>query len=112
MTSHQEEPCCGEGEGAQPSAGAASAGGIAEVKDKFREFQKAANRPGALDAATKQAVAIALSVYARCEPCVKAHIRKARQMGFTQEEIDEAVWMGIAFGGSPVMMFYDGIRDA
>jgi len=27
-------------------------------------------------------------------------------MGFTQAEIDEAVWMAIAFGGAPVMMFY------
>ncbi len=27
-------------------------------------------------------------------------------MGFSQPEIDEAAWMGIAFGGSPVMMFY------
>jgi len=27
-------------------------------------------------------------------------------MGFSQQEIDEAAWMAIAFGGSPVMMFY------
>jgi hypothetical protein len=32
-------------------------------------------------------------------------------MGFTQEEIDEAAWMGIAFGSSPVMMFYNALKD-
>ena len=65
-----------------------------------------AGKPGALDAATKQALNIALSVLAKCEPCLKTHVRKARDMGFTQDEIDEAAWMAIAFGGSPVMMFY------
>ena len=33
-------------------------------------------------------------------------------MGFSQDEIDEAAWLAIAFGGSPVMMFYEGVRDA
>jgi AhpD family alkylhydroperoxidase len=55
-------------------------------------------------------MAIALSVVIRCDPCTRNHIRKARDMGFSQEQIDEAAWMGIAFGGSPVMMFYDAIR--
>jgi AhpD family alkylhydroperoxidase len=62
--------------------------------------------PGALDAATKQALQIALSVLARCGPCIRIQVEKARKMSFTQEEIDEAVWMAIAFGGAPVMMFY------
>jgi AhpD family alkylhydroperoxidase len=63
-----------------------------------------------LDARTKQAVAIALSVAARCEPCIKHHVKKARQMGFSEDEIDEAAWMAIAFGGSPVMTFYNAAR--
>jgi AhpD family alkylhydroperoxidase len=70
-----------------------------------------ANAAGALDAATKQALAIALSVFTKCEPCTKAHIEKARKMGFSQEEIDEAAWMAVAFGGSPVMMFYNGVKQ-
>jgi AhpD family alkylhydroperoxidase len=52
-------------------------------------------------------VAIALSVLARCEPCVKSHVKKAREEGFSQAEIDEAAWMAISFGGSPTMMFYN-----
>ncbi len=100
--------CC---EGVHPSEQAESrAGGTADVERKFKEFLQAANSPGALDGKTKQAVAIALSTMAKCEPCVKSHIQKARQMGFSQEEIDEAAWMAIAFGGSPTMMFYNTIR--
>jgi len=101
--------CCPEGhEGG--GAAAAPQGGVTEVRRKFQEFMKEANQPGALDAATKEAVALALSVLARCEPCVKTHIARARKKGFSQEEIDEAAWIAIAFGGSPVMMFYEKHR--
>ena len=101
--------CCSESPdaGGKPSAQAA---GAPESQRKFQEFLKSANAPGLLDARTKQAVAIALSVLAKCEPCVKIHIRKAQEMGFSPEEIDEAAWMAIAFGGSPTMMFYNGIK--
>ena len=71
---------------------------------------QAASAAGALDGKTKRAIAIALSVMARCEPCVKSHLKKARSMGFSQEEIDEAAWMGISFGGSPAMVFYNAVR--
>lgn len=80
---------------------------VVETQQKFHEFLKSANAPGGLDARTKRAVAIALSVLARCEPCVKSHVKKARDEGFSQEEIDEAAWMAISFGGSPTMMFYN-----
>ncbi len=56
-------------------------------------------------------MAIALSVLARCGPCVKYHIRKAKDEGFSPAEIDEAAWMAIAFGGSPAMMFYNEIKQ-
>jgi AhpD family alkylhydroperoxidase len=71
---------------------------------------KAAGAPGALGAKTKQALAIGLSVLAKCEPCVKSHVKKARAMGFSQDEIDEAAWMAISFGGAPLMMFYKPLR--
>jgi selenide,water dikinase len=95
--------CCAE---SSADSTAADATGAAAIEAKFLDFLGCAGTPGGLDAFTKQAVNIALSVLARCQPCIKAHITKAKKMGFSQEEIDEAAWMGIAFGGSPVMMFY------
>ena len=83
-----------------------AAGETAAVKRKFQEFLQAATAPGALDGKTKRAIAIALSVVTRCEPCLKSHISKAREMGFSQEEIDEAAWVGVSFGGCSAMMFY------
>jgi AhpD family alkylhydroperoxidase len=56
-------------------------------------------------------MSIALSVAMRCEPCLKMHLKKAKEKGFTQEEIDEAAWMGVSFGGSPAMAFYEQWRN-
>jgi alkylhydroperoxidase/carboxymuconolactone decarboxylase family protein YurZ len=35
------------------------------------------------------------------------HLKNAKKKGFTQDEIDEAAWLGISFGGSPTMVFYE-----
>ena len=86
--------------------------GAKAAQADFAAFLSSVSRPSGLDAYTKQAVNIALSVLSRCEPCVKGHMAKAKKMGFSQEEIDEAAWMGIAFGSSPVMMFYNGLKDS
>ncbi|MCE5185146.1 MAG: selenide, water dikinase SelD [Planctomycetaceae bacterium] len=95
------KPCCPEH--------STMAGQTAE--GSYLSFLAEVNRPGGLDAVTKQAINIALSAATRCEPCLKAHIEKARAKGFSQAEIDEAAWMGIAFGGSPAMMLYKGIKS-
>ncbi|MDP2899161.1 MAG: selenide, water dikinase SelD [bacterium] len=82
---------------------------IAKIKEKFSAFMGAVNSEGAISLRNKELISIALSVVCKCEPCVKIHIDKARSLGIGQAEIDEAVWMGIAFGGAPVMMFYNTI---
>ena len=103
--------CCEEGHGSGEQA-VGDAGGIADVQQKFREFMGLVSAPGALDARTKKTVAIALSVLTKCEPCLKIHIKKAREMGLSQEEIDEAAWMAVSFGGCPPMMFYNRLRKS
>jgi alkylhydroperoxidase/carboxymuconolactone decarboxylase family protein YurZ len=35
------------------------------------------------------------------------HLKNAKKKGFTQDEIDEAAWLGISFGGSHTMVFYE-----
>jgi len=90
---------------------ALSAERLAGAEAAYLQFLATAGSPGKLDAVVKQAINIALCVVTRCEPCLKAHLKKAKKMGFSQPEIDEAAWLGIAFGGSPAMMFYNQIKD-
>jgi len=107
----EEVACCAD---AVTSAGPAAGEGsdVARIKAKFKDFLGAASSPHGLDAYTKQAIAIALSVAMRCEPCLKMHMKKAKDKGFSQDEIDEAAWMGISFGGSPTMVFYEQLRNS
>ena len=107
----EEVPCCAD---AVTSTGQkiSKDSDIAQIKAKFIDFLGSASSPHGLDAYTKQAMAIALSVAMRCEPCLKMHLKKAREKGFTQDEIDEAAWMGISFGGSPTMVFYEQLKNS
>lgn len=91
--------CCSDA-GASPSESAA----------RFAEFMGAVNSDGEVSLKNKELIAIALSVLAKCEPCVKIHLEKSRAMGISDEEIDEAVWMAISFGGAPTKMFYDTVK--
>ena len=105
VAASEEVACCAD---AVPStAGKKEVSEIDQIKAKFTDFLGAASSPHGLDAYTKQAMAIALSVATRCEPCLKMHLKKAKEKGFTQDEIDEAAWMGISFAGSPAMTFYE-----
>jgi len=107
VTSDEEEvACCADAVAPGPSAGARGSA-MDQVKARFNAFLGAASSPHGLDAYTKQAMAIALSVATRCEPCLTMHLQNARKKGFTQDEIDEAAWMGISFAGSPAMVFYN-----
>jgi len=40
------------------------------------------------------------------------HLKNARKKAFTQDEIDEAAWMGISFAGSPTMVFYQQQKNS
>jgi len=99
----QSSDCCAQGAEASAESGA---------EDLYQQFLAAVGKPGNLDAFTKQAINIALAVGTRCEPCLKAHIQKARQNGFTPAEIEEAAMMGVAFGGSPALVMYLRIKSS
>jgi len=107
----EEVPCCADAV-TSGGSGTREVSEISEIKAKFTDFLSSASSPHGLDAYTKQAMAIALSVAMRCEPCLKMHLKKAREKGFTQDEIDEAAWMGISFGGSPTMVFYEQLKNS
>jgi len=120
---NQESSCCGEPAReasccSSPSQAAPCCTGESETtaeldtEELYHHFLAAVGKPGSLDAFTKQAINIALAVATRCEPCLKAHMQKARQNGFTPAEIDEAAWIGVGFGGSPALMMYTRLKNS
>ncbi len=76
----------------------------------FFEYLSNVMSSAAIDNKNKKLIALALSVVTKCEPCVKINLEAVRKAGASEEEISEAVSMGIAFGGAPVAMFYNNLK--
>lgn len=72
--------------------------------DLFRQwasFSTSVFADGALTAKTKELMAVALSIAAGCEPCVKIHTRRARKLGATAEEVAETIAVAVVMLGGP-----------
>ena len=75
------------------------------VMKGFREMAAAAHEGGALDAKTKELLAVAISVAVRCDPCITYHVEGARKHGATREEIAETLGLAIYMGAGPSAMY-------
>lgn len=72
-----------------------------KVYEAFLEMEKAAYSDGALLKKQKELIAVGISVVIDCESCMQWHIEQAAKAGASQEEILEAVEVGIEMGGGP-----------
>jgi len=75
------------------------------VMKAFGELGRAATAPGALDAKTKELIALALSVAVRCEPCIGFHTQTLAKLGATRQEVDETLGVATYMGGGPSLMY-------
>jgi selenide,water dikinase len=94
--------CCADIFEAKPSPTSSAA----ETQKAFGTFMRSAQAAGALSEKAKELILFSLVLQSRCHPCFDAHYQKARELGITQAELDEAAWCAIAMGGAPVRMFY------
>lgn len=76
-----------------------------EVMKSFSELGRAATADGALDAKTKELIALALSVASRCDPCIGFHAKALVKLGATRQEIDETLGVTTYMGGGPSVMY-------
>jgi len=59
----------------------------------FQAFSREAFADGALPAATKQLIAVAVAHTTQCPYCIRGHVRAAHRAGATDEQIMEAIWV-------------------
>ena len=76
-----------------------------EVMKAFSELGRAATTNGTLDRKTKELIALALSVAARCDPCIGFHMQTLVKLGVTRREIDETLGVTTFMGGGPSLMY-------
>jgi len=87
----------------------------------FVKMEEVAFTSGALSKLQKELIAIGISVVINCESCMEWHIKQAIDCGATEDEIIEAIEVGIEMAGGPatvsarfamnVLEFYRGTKD-
>lgn len=75
------------------------------VMKAFGELGRAATAPGVLDTKTKELIALALGVAARCDACIGFHTQALVKLGATRQELDEALGVTTYMGGGPSLMY-------
>ena len=79
--------------------------GVADVMKAFSAMAQNATKAGALDARTKELIALAIGVATRCDDCIAFHAKAAVEHGATREEILETLGMAIYMGAGPSVMY-------
>lgn len=78
---------------------------IPDTMKAFSALAQAATRDGALDKKTKELIALALGVAARCDGCIGFHTETLVKLGATRQEVEETLGMAVYMGGGPSLMY-------
>jgi AhpD family alkylhydroperoxidase len=79
--------------------------GSTEAMKNFSALAQTATKAGALDAKTKELIALAIGVAIRCDDCIAFHAKAAAQLGATRAEVEETLAMAIYMGAGPSVMY-------
>ena len=72
-----------------------------KVYQSFLNMEQARYTDGILKKQQKELIAIGISVVINCESCMEWHIKEALHDGATEDEIIEAIGVGIEMAGGP-----------
>ncbi len=89
-----------------PAGETGTEGTAAGSHQAFGALLHSVQAAGALSEKTKELILFSQMVASRSAPGFETCLGKARALGITQAELDEAAWCAIASGGAPVELFY------
>jgi len=72
-----------------------------KVYQAFLDMEQKTYRNGRLSKLNKEMIAIGISIVQNCESCMEWHIKQALDDGATEDEILEAIEVGIEMSGGP-----------
>lgn len=70
---------------------------------RFFNLDAAAYRDGALEGRTKELLGLVASAVLRCNDCIDYHLDRCVEAGFSDEELYDALNVGLVVGGSIVI---------
>lgn len=78
---------------------------IPEPMQGFGALHEAATKAGALEAKTKELIALGIAITVRCDGCISFHVHDALQAGASKAEIAETIGVAIMMGGGPSVVY-------
>jgi AhpD family alkylhydroperoxidase len=91
----------------------ASIGRLMELKPdiaaSFVTFDQQVFEDGALTSKTKELIAIGAAHVTRCPYCIETHTNRAKALNATDEEIAEAIFVGIAMNAGAAFAHCHGL---
>jgi len=93
-------------------AGTALAQNNPPVIQAYRGLNEALNEGKALDAKTRELIALAVAVTTRCDGCISSHSAAARKAGATAEEVAEALGTAIALNAGAAYVYSTRVMEA
>ncbi|MGH8255876.1 MAG: carboxymuconolactone decarboxylase family protein [Steroidobacteraceae bacterium] len=63
------------------------------TEQAFQAFSRQVFADGAIDARTKQLIAVAVAHVTQCPYCIQGHTKSALRHGASREQIMEAIWV-------------------
>ena len=67
---------------------------------RFYSLDSQAYREGALSGKVKELLGLVASFVLRCDDCIKYHIIQCFEKGVSDEELEEALFIGLVVGGT------------
>src|SRR5689334_16813581 len=83
-----------------------------DVMKSFAAIAQAAVTAKALDAKTKELIALGIAVAVRCDDCIGFHIKAAIEHGASRAEMLETLGMAIYMGAGPSVMYASHALEA
>lgn len=71
----------------------------------FATLAAAAMTAGAIDAKTKELIALAIGVSQHCSGCIAFHTKALARLGCTKQELEEMLAICVYMGGGPNLMY-------
>lgn len=76
-----------------------------KMLEAYRNLAAAQGSNGALDAKTRELIAIAVAVTTRCDGCITSHTAAAIQAGATEAEVSDALGTAIALNAGAAYVY-------
>ena len=78
----------------------------------YQALSHAGDKTGHLEAKTRELIALAVAVTARCDGCITVHVAQALKHGASHEEIAEALGVAVALNAGAALVYSARVMDA